>query len=143
MDSRLRGKIVDVRPWDQNEDHHLVEVELDGGNRISVVDQAEEVSEEMVGSEKEFTLMCQANTDRMNERPLPTESESQYCLISGEVIDKGRRNEIGGSLNIVNVDTGEGEILVHFDNNRGWREVEEGDNLRVLAEKIVLLETAS
>ncbi|MFB6207830.1 MAG: hypothetical protein ABEJ69_00615 [Candidatus Nanohaloarchaea archaeon] len=150
MEGEIKGRIVSI---EEKVDYRgttqeVVEVEVGDGNTIKVFDEAGALDQDMVGETYQMSLMFLVESAEVNalQRAIEPEegSKSYYCLVSGDILEKGLREHGDGVLNLLSLDVGEGTVLVRFDESRGiWTEISEGDTIRVLANKIVLLDVAS
>ncbi|MFB6204540.1 MAG: hypothetical protein ABEJ75_02760 [Candidatus Nanohaloarchaea archaeon] len=150
MQGKIEGRIVgiedevDYRGTTQK----VVEVEVSDGNTIKVFDETGSLGEDMVGESRQMSLMFLVESAEAHslERAIDPEegSEPYYCLVSGEVQEKGLREHENSVLNLLSLDVGQGTVLVKFDETNGiWTDISEGDTIRVLANKIVLLDLVS
>lgn len=124
--------------------YSVVEAQLANKQSIRVIDENNEIGPDMVGKKVKLSLMCLVEDAEkgMGERFInPEMPDPYYCLVSGDVIDKGLREQDENVLNLVHLDIGEGTVLVKFEDPYGpWQEASEGEPLRVLANRIILLE---
>lgn len=124
--------------------HRVVEARLGNQQEIKVLDENGDIAPDMVGKKVKMSLMCLAAEadSNVNEQFInPEMSDPYYCLVSGDIVEKGLREHEENVLNLVRLDIGQGTVLVKFDEPYGpWREAREGEPLRVLANKIILLE---
>lgn len=137
MDTTVTGLIKSVESDHdyRGDERKVVEIELDGGNTVKAFDDTEDVDEEMTGKKHELTLLARA-AQHLGEWSQDFVDNPYYCMVSGEVKE---RNLEHGEHRAASIDFGDGEMIVSYEKGNS-HSLERGEELEVLADKLVLLE---
>lgn len=119
----------------RGDERKVLEIELENGETVKAFDDTEEVEADMQGNQHEMTLMARA-ARHLGNWDSEFLDNPYYCIVSGEVVERDLQR---GEHRAARIDFGQGEMIVSYERDNSHT-VKKGEELDVLADKLVLLD---